>query len=180
MEKFKIVSPDWTKIDVANAKFILQEAKDYLKCQEDNSQRITNRAFTILSILIPILTALLVFIVQQKIHPSFNFGFVVFLCCSVIALMMVMFLLAKIVFPGYFFTVGRPPRDLCIPEFLGFGIETELAHLALILNEIEANQYKIDCNGAQIIQRTNRLKFAMIVLGLIVIDTLVYLCLKVL
>jgi hypothetical protein len=144
---FKIQVSDWTKINVDNAKFILEEAKDYVKYLSDASDKITNRAFAILAILIPITSALIVFVVNEGIKPVDSYEAIYnLLFIAIIAL-----------------------RDLCIKEFLGIDFDAELAKLSIVLGEIEASQVKIDYNEKQVSDRTKLLKYLMLSIGILFI-----------
>jgi hypothetical protein len=169
-DKFTIKVPDWTKININNAKFILGEAKDYVKYLNDASDKITNRAFAILAILIPITSALTIFIINEQVKPVDDYKDVCYLLYIVIiGLIAIMFGLSKIVFPRMFMPLGREPKDLCTKSFLGIDIEIKLAELSIILNEIEAAQLKIDYNEKQVSNRTYLLKFLMLSIGVMLI-----------
>jgi hypothetical protein len=64
--KFKIEVANWQSIKIENARHILLEAKDYLRYLPEAADKVTARAFTILTTLLPITSALLIFIVNQK------------------------------------------------------------------------------------------------------------------
>ncbi len=168
MEKFKISVEDWTKINSENAKFILEEAKDYTKYLSDSSDKITNRAFAILAILIPITSALIIFVVNEEIKPVDGYKTITYLLFVVImGLIAIMFGISKIVFPRMFMPLGREPRDMCSEDLLGVGLTDDLAKLSIILSEIEASQVKIDYNEQQIAHRTTLLKNLMLSIGIL-------------
>ncbi|MBU1759227.1 MAG: hypothetical protein KKB19_00100, partial [Bacteroidetes bacterium] len=171
--KFKIEITDWTNIDLVNAKFILSEAKDFCKYQNDNSDKITNRAFSILSILLPIVATLIIFIVKEKSTPTFSDDLVFkLLSFVVIVLLIIMFFLSQVVFPRMFMPLGREPKDLCSSDFLGTTLKKENAQIALVLNEIEATQLKINYNKKQNLTRTTKLKWSLISIGILCLISL--------
>ncbi len=177
-QKFKIEVSDWTKINVDNAKFILEEAKTYVKYLSDTSDKITNRAFAILAILIPLTSALIVFSVNERFKPVIGEKVIFYLMFFVIiGLIAVMFGLSTIVFPRMFMPLGREPKQICTAEFLSVNFDIDLAKLSMILNEIENCQSKVDYNKSQNSRRTKQLKIAMLSLGLIfVIATSIIIC----
>jgi hypothetical protein len=167
-QKFKIEVSDWTKINIESAKFILEEAKTYVKYLSDTSDKITNRAFAILAILIPITSALIVFSVNERFKPLIGDKVISYLMLFVIiGLIATMFGLSSIIFPRMFMPLGREPKQICTPEFLSVNFDIELAKLSMVLNEIENCQAKVDYNKSQNSNRTKQLKHAMLSLGLI-------------
>jgi hypothetical protein len=169
-KKFKIQVPDWTKINIDNAKFILAEAKEYVRYLSDESNKITNRAFAILAILIPITSAVMIFVVNNAIKPVDGYKNITYLLFIVIIVLIgIMFGLSKIVFPRMFMPLGRQPREICISEFLGVDFDAELAKLSIVLGEIEASQVKIDYNEKQNVYRTTLLKYLMLSIGILFI-----------
>ena len=167
-QKFKIEVSDWTKISIDNAKFILEEAKSYVKYLSDASDKITNRAFAILAILIPITSAMLVFVVNEKVKPILSDNVIPYLLLSVIiGLIAIMFCLSKIVFPRMFMPLGREPKQIATDEFLAVNFDVELAKHSIVLNEIENCQSKVDYNKTQNSQRMKQLEYAMLSLGIL-------------
>ncbi len=61
---------DWTKIGLENSKFILEEARTYVSYLAEVGDKITSKAFTILTFVIPIESALMAFIVNEKINKK--------------------------------------------------------------------------------------------------------------
>ena len=165
-QKFKIEVSDWTKINIDNAKFILDEAKAYVKYVSDVSDKITNRAFSILAILIPVTAALMVFVVNEKVKPVFSDKVIMnLLLLVIVGLIAIMFGLSKIVFPRMFMPLGREPKQICTPEFLSVNLDVKLAQLSIVLKEIENCQTKVDYNEGQNGRRTKQLEYAMLSIG---------------
>jgi hypothetical protein len=81
---------------------------------------------------------------------------------DIAALVFVMFLLSKLVFPRLYMPIGRAPAEIAIPAFLGNeSASAQRSMLAMVLNEIDAAQAKIEYNERQNAERTRRLKFSM-------------------
>ena len=166
-KRFKIEVSDWTKINSDTARFILEEAKTYFRYLSDVSDKITARAFTILSILIPIASALIYYLVSQKLPSStLNAPLQQLVYPVVTFLIIVLCMLIKLIFPRMAMPLGRDPQELCIPEFLGIDYDDKLANLSIVLNEIENVKSKIDYTEKQNRQRLTLLKACITILAL--------------
>lgn len=173
MEKkgFEIPVSDWSLVKIENAKFILNEAQNYVKYLSEVSQRITARAFSALTILVPITSALMAFVIREILeHEKINYV-VYYSLVIVITLIYVMYLLGKIVMPRMYMPVGRSPKELCDDNMLGVKDESELSFVALVLNEIEACQVKIDYNEEQNMERKGLLDKSLKIIALIFITS---------
>lgn len=158
-KSFEMPVSDWTKVKIDNALFILNEAKDYLKNLSDISVRITARAFSILTVLIPITSALIAYLVGQSTKGISNIHFIIYyVSFIIIVLIVIMFFLGILINPRGYMPLGRRPVDLCSDEMLGVNLTAQLSIIALVLSEIETCQAKIDFNERQNIERTNLLK----------------------
>jgi hypothetical protein len=170
MEKqmWRIDAADWTLIPVENATFILEEAKDMVAYTIEINEKISARAFSIFSILLPITSALIAVLVNEKLKPAMNDAMIIFLLFFIISgLIIIMYGLGKIIFPRDLYPSGREPRQVCIPEFLAQGgLDATQAKLAVIVNEIENCQLKISGNNTINTKRIADLKMVMMALGL--------------
>lgn len=172
--KFKIQVPDWTKINPANARFILGEAKEYFAYTASESGKITERAFAMLAILVPITSALLAFAVNERLRLAFHDSVLTYLLAAVVvALITLMFGLGTLVFPRRFMAPGREPKELCTDAFLVADYAPADHELALVLSEIEGIQAKIDFNDPQNARRGTWLKWLMRGLGALFIAVVV-------
>lgn len=161
-ENFKIPVTDWTNVKIENAKFVLAEAKDNLKYLDDQSSRISNRAFSILTVLVPITGALIAFVVGQIMKEAIQSAFIIWYVISIIVcLIAIMFLLGRLVMPRKFMSLGRPPKDICNDDMLGLSLSKELSMVAIVMNEIENCQQKIEYNEIQNDKRTKLLSRSM-------------------
>lgn len=164
-EDFTKNVPDWREIKLDNAQMILEEGKDYVKHLTYSSDKITNRAFAILAILIPITSAMIGYAVTQRDKPD-HFIYYIILGAAV-CLIVIMFGLGKLIFPRLFMTPGRAPKEVYTADFLGLNFDPDKARLALVLNEIKSCQKKIDYNESQISDRMKLLKVQLIGIGLL-------------
>ncbi len=166
---------DWDKIDLDNAKFILEEARTYVSFVIDVGDKITDKAFKILALLFPIESALIAFVINEKMKGCIqDYTIANLLIFVVTSIVVIMFYLGKIVLPRSFMPKGRAPVEICKnKELLGIPSDgsTDVAalKLALVLNEIENSQAKIYFNNNQNTVRITALKLSMMALGGIVV-----------
>jgi hypothetical protein len=166
---------DWTLISKDSALFIIGEADKYLKYTIEVSDKVTARAFSFLLICISIFTAIIGFTFK---YYSENPGISLNLICNLLFAIMLLincYLLILIVSPRFFMMTGRIPKEIAIPDFLdNQDLTAEQSHLALILNEIENCQTKIEYN---INQNQDRLKMFKRTLIVLILGSAIYLAL---
>jgi hypothetical protein len=180
-QNFKIPVSDWTEVGIDNAKFVLAEAQSYVKYLSDVSGRITARAFSILTVLATITSALIAFVVKQAIDsPTTNTFITYYTVAIVIVLIAIMFALGKVVMPRLFMPVGRSPIEISNDELLGVTMEKKLSFVALVMNEIENSQNKIDFNERQNAERQTLLNYCIKAVGVLfalsTVTITIYLC----
>ena len=164
--KFTIDITEWKTVNIESAKYILHESNTYLKYQVDSTDKITNRAFSILTLLIPITSVIVAFFINEKYKPVYcDRSLNILLLIVLVALISIMFFLGKLVFPRLFMPLGREPRVIAIQDFL---INAD-SYLALVLAEIETAQERMDYNEIEIAARVKTLKNSMISLWAIFI-----------
>ena len=177
-ENFKIPVTNWTQVKIDNAKFILAEAKENLKFLDDQSSRISNRAFSILTILGPISGALIAFVVGQMMKEPLQTTFFTWYAITIIfCLIAIMLILGRLVMPRKFMSLGRPPKDICNDDMLGISLDKELSLIAIVMNEIENCQQKIEYNEIQNDERTILLRQSMkslVLIFMLAIATLIF------
>ena len=174
---WKIQVNDWEKINKESAMFIINEADKFLKYTIEVSDKITTRAFSFLLITLTILIGIIGFTFQSykecsALSPNLICNFL-----FAIMLIIVSVFLILIVSPRFFMMTGRSPKEIAINEFLcNDSLTPELSYLALILNEIENYQAKIEYNIDQNQKRTKRFKNILIAM---IIASFVYLLIMV-
>lgn len=147
-EPKRISVSDWKKVEIENIKFILTEAQAYFRFLSEAKIRITTRAFSIITILIPLSCLLIAFIIKSIDNEQFtNKQFVFLGTIILINLLYILYGLGKIIMPKKSMPFGREPFKLFQEErLLGLNYDKELSMKALILNEIEDTQNKIEYN----------------------------------
>jgi len=139
---------DWKSIEIENIKFILTEGQSYFKFLSDAKIRITSKAFSIITILIPICSILTAYISKSISNEQFtNKGLVCFVIAILIMLLYILFRLGKIIKPKNSMPFGREPFELFKDErMLGINWDKDLSIKALVIAEIENTQAKIEYN----------------------------------
>ncbi len=162
---------DWSLINIDNARFILKEASVRVNYLLEIGSKISDRVFTILSLLFPIEAALVAFVVIEKMKGQLSDRIITNLLFFVlVSLVIVMIFLGKIVLPRLSIPAGREPKEICLQKELLIDDESKTANLAIILNEIENCQNKIDFYNSQNVRRTSELKLCMLsVLAIVII-----------
>lgn len=169
VDLFKQVE-DWTTINVDNARFILEESKSRVNYLLEIGNKISDRVFTILSLLFPIEAALVAFVVVEKMKGQLSDKIITNLLLFVlVSLVIVMIFLGKIVLPRLSIPAGREPKEICSQKEFLIDDGSKTVNLAIILNEIENCQNKIDFCSLQNIRRTSELKLCMLSILAIVI-----------
>ena len=166
-DKFQIPVSDWTLVGIDNAKFVLLEAQTYAQYLSDVSSRITARAFSILTVLVPITSALIAYVVGQTMKDNPNYFITYYIVLIVIGLIATMFFLGKTIMPRLFMPLGRKPIEICNDEMLGVTLSKKLSLISIVLNEIENCQQKIDFNELQNTSRNKMLNSCMKAIGIL-------------
>ena len=164
----KLEVSEWEKIDLENAKFILNQGTEYVKYLNEINEKTTGRVFTLLSILLPIESALIVFLINEKLKDTIDdyvvAGLILF---EIFAIILVMFVLGSIALPRLYKPVGREPYEIWQNELLlGIDYDKALAQLSIVLNEIENCQSKIQYNQQKNNLRIQKLKISMLAIGI--------------
>jgi hypothetical protein len=106
----EIESSSWKTINQSSLEFILKEAQTRVSFINEQSNRISNRAYSILTILITILSVLIGLISSQ--FQRMNSFMFLLLLLLVIAFMISMSILVSIISPRQFSPSGRLPSEL--------------------------------------------------------------------
>lgn len=155
---FKISKKNWKEIPIDSAKFILTESKDYLEYTLNESDKITNRSFSLLLLISTILSAIIGFTYSKIGNQEFNK--IIYINFSLIILLsFTIIYLGKLIFPRKIMAKGRIPFELTKPEFLNNQkLNKEQNYLAFVIQEIENCQIKISFNLKSNEKRTSDLK----------------------
>jgi hypothetical protein len=162
MQAWKSDIINWTKLDKPLADFFLNQAEQNLKSTLDLSDRITTRAVSILTIIIPITVLNAGFLLTQLFnHPSSSKYLVWFALAGLLALAVVLIVLAKLITVRQWMAPGGLPREIFTSHMLDNDLSNAHQYVASVMGEIERVQIKIDFNRAQNAQRLNILKWTI-------------------
>lgn len=161
MKNFKIYNQKWKSYSVDSINFILSESKDYLDYTIKESDKITNRAYSIVLLLSAILTGLVGYTFSEVLNRNLSkIFFLNFYLSLVITVFLI--ILGRIIFPRNIMSKGRIPKDLFKEDFLVNPKLTEREnYLSFLIQEIKNTQQKIDFNLNINEKRRNQLKLIL-------------------
>lgn len=161
MSKFEIPKKNWKSIPVKSAEFILNESKDYVDYTLKASEKVTNRSYSMILILIGILSAIGGYTFDDMVTKELtqitylNIFFIITIVCLITYL-------SFNVFPNKIMVKGRIPKELARKEFLVIpNMTPEENYLMYVIQEIENVQHKIDYNQIQNMKLGNKMKIVM-------------------
>lgn len=158
MTRFKILKTNWKNFSIDSVEFILNENKDYLDYTLAESDKITNRSFSLLLLISTILSAIIGF-TYSKIGNLLFDKIVYVNFCLIVLLSFTVIFLGKLIFPRQIMAKGRIPTELAKQEFLNNPkLNKEEHYLALVIQEIENCQKKISYNLQSNSERLSDLK----------------------
>lgn len=165
---WRIEIENWKSVDIAAANTIFTEANKYLMATHEVAEKITNRAFNIFVILVPVfsLTFGYLFYLKQSngyVNLIYAVGLLVVVGCS--------YFLFQVIFPFSFHSPGRKPKELFLSQF--FSLNANEQNLAIVLNEIETCQLKIEHNENINSKRLRTLRNVLVALGSTALVTVV-------
>lgn len=157
---------DWEKVNKEVYKFCLDQAEKRLKDVIDEGEKITSRSYTLIGVLIPVLS-ICVGIVLKYVIGNATFDLVVYLSIiCVVILGYSLWQLSLLISIRKVWNNGTEPMNLCKSEFIDFGFRNEEDTIKyLMLSEIEQVQHKIDnnktINSIRIVKFSNCLKISI-------------------
>ncbi|MCM4174238.1 hypothetical protein DHD32_22475 [Arenibacter sp. TNZ] len=167
MKTFKIDKSNWKSIPIESIRFILVEGKDYLEYTICESNKITNRAYSIVLLLFAILSGIVAYTFNKMVLGGFE-KIVGLNFCLVVALVFILIQLGTLVFPRTIMVKGRTPKKLALPKFLNNPkLNDEENYLAFIIQDVEVVQEKIDFNLIKNKRRQVRLRNNMIAIAVL-------------
>lgn len=159
MENWSINIEKWEEINPESAKFILEQGEKFLGQTLEIGEKISSRAFSLILILITLVSALTGYSINKYLTENVLSGLIIVNTLYILILIVILYFLFMIIFPRLTYVSGRKPSDIAIPDFLeNEKPESNVKHLALVLNEIENCQFKIDANEKQNEERITQLK----------------------
>ena len=157
---------DWTKLTKDTVNFCLSQAELSLKSSIEASDRISTRAFSILTVVIPIITLSIGYLFKQITeHNADNYILSLAIFCLFFCFMSLFFLI-RIIFPRNWMSLGGQPKEIFTSNMLDNDFEPELKFIAIVMGEIQAIQLKIDFNRASNYKRLNYLKAVIWILSI--------------
>jgi hypothetical protein len=158
---------DWTKITKDMVNFYLNQAEAELKSTLDLHDKITTRAFALLTILIPITTLTIGYIIRQIAEKNADKYLLAVAVVCLYATISCLYLLIRLVFPRQWLSSGRPPKDIFTSQMIDTPHEytDEQRYVGIVMREIENIQYKITFNDATSIPRLYSLRVVIITLS---------------
>ena len=159
--RFQFPKKKWKSISISSAKFILDEGKDYLDYTVKESERLTNRAFS----LIILLNTVLVTIVGYSFTISASIVtltpiIIMNISFSVIIVILII-LLATVILPRKIMQRGRPPSELIQEYLLLDPSDNDENYLMYIINEIQNTDDNINYNLSTNKSRRCRVKVSI-------------------
>ena len=157
---------NWDKISIKNAEYILNEGKQYMKHMTEVNSRITNRAFAILAVLIPLFTLSSNFWISKFYDNLLLFKILLVLNFSLFVFVIIK--LAIIVKPFMTMPQGSEPKRITdIKELMGIDYDHNDSYLILTLYEIDDIQTKIEFNDQVVSKRHKSLSQCIDIIGII-------------
>lgn len=149
---YQIEVADWRKIPLKNLEFILNQAETNLKYTLDISDKITNRFYTTLVVLIGLFTAGIGYFSNEYSACGiiYNNKYYINLGFLIILLIKIFFFIYNIS-PRNFMGLGRIPHELSNINLLQpvEGITEEEQYKSLLIGEINNLEIKIEYNTKQ-------------------------------
>jgi len=165
MKHFKIPKTEWKTIPIDSANFILVEGKDYLDYTLKESDKITNRAYSLVILLSTVLAAIVGYTFTKLISDTFSSVIVMNLYFSFILGGFIVFL-ATLVFPRSIMQKGRIPSKLAQGNLLlNPKLKSDEIYLSYVIREIENTQDKIDYNLTKNKQRRIKLEVSLYIIS---------------
>jgi hypothetical protein len=149
-EEWKINAEYKKKINLDLANFLLDQAEKALKNTTETADKITTRAFTLLLILIPILSTIIgLLIASIKVSAKTNRLDIGFFTVLILVGGGIIYQLLKLIYPRDFMGVGRQPNEIIVSDMLNNELDETKRLLAFKFNELKNCQHKISYNRQQ-------------------------------
>jgi hypothetical protein len=171
---FKI---DKTKLDSYSKEtleFILNEGKDYLDYTLNESDKITNRAFSFILLLFAILSGVVAYTFNKIILVEYK-NIICLNFCLIFTLVILLFHLGCLIFIRPIMAKGRLPKTIALSKYLIIPkVSKEQNYVVFIIQEIENVQQKIDFNLTKNKKRQDKLSFVLITIAIISVLYLIF------
>jgi hypothetical protein len=144
--KWNIEILNFKNVSLDDAKFLFSQAEKKLDDTVKVGDSVTNRSYTIISILVGLLIALSGYFFNSVITAGIKDGKTALSLIAICYLLVCLFVLLTNIFPKSYYTLGSQPKDLAINDFFVDEIDKDLRSVYLYVSEIENYQERIEGN----------------------------------
>lgn len=157
---------DWKKLNLDSLQFILDQAHRHLAFNTDIAAKITDRAFSLILFLFPMLSACIVALVLPSTRHGLGSVLSIFMGLLGMGLSYCTFSLLTLIFPRLSLPPGRQPSKLTESRFLENPVwDAPVTHKFLILDALTNIEAAIVFHQAQNSTRLARLRLVMRVMS---------------
>lgn len=162
MKSFIIPRTHFKSMSIDSLKYILEEGKDYLDYTLNESDKITNRAYSIVIFLFAILSGVASYTFNKMVVGNHD-KLVCLNFCLIVFLIILLYHLGHLIFPRSIMAKGRIPNTIALPDFLIIPkVDKDENYILFIIQAIENLQVKINYNLVKNESRQEKLKIVMI------------------
>lgn len=138
---------NWENVNKDVYKFCFEQSEKRLKDVLDDSEKITSRTYSLIGILIPVLSVCLGIVLKSILMKS-EFGFIGGICIiSILILGVCLFFLASIIKKREVWFSGTEPQDILLSHYVEIDTLVDDEPLKyMYLSEMEQIQHKIESN----------------------------------
>jgi hypothetical protein len=148
---------DWEKLDLPVYQLCLSESDKILKEALDDDLKITDRAYTLINVLSPIIIILIGFILNRLWNPVQQSKIIWIATLFLCVLGYCIAVLSKLIKTRFVYRSGTEPKEILQSNRLDKATYTEQEKLKFVLLfVIEQNQHKISCTESSNRMRTKK------------------------
>jgi hypothetical protein len=138
---------DWENVGTESYKFCLSQAEARLSSVLGNSEKITSRSYTLISIIIPIVAVCVGGVLNISSKEDKSYPIIILSIVSGLVLIGCLYFLITLIQKRDIWDIGIIPKDIVKSEYLEFdGLTNEETLKYLYLSQIEEVQHKIESN----------------------------------
>jgi len=173
--------PNWTRANSKSLEFIHSKASESFQYTIEVAEKLSSRAFTLISIIIPVVALILGLISGDVLVNNEEIPKVIKVAASLFCIPAVLSLgiLIWMIFPKKFMHPGREPKLVAIPDHIqGDNYSADEQYISLLIGEIEDLQRKISYNECNNNRRIWALKWVLIITSVSVLVAMVMILYK--
>lgn len=144
--KWKTDIDNFENLTVEDAKFLFSQAEKKLDDTIKVSESITNRSYSIITLLVGILSATSGIFLKSIIENGIKYYQSILTIVAILYLIGCLFLLIWNISATKYWTLGSEPQHLCKNVFFTDQVPANLRTIFLIINEVENYQERIEVN----------------------------------